>query len=114
MDCWIVHHAEKFWQNFLADFLGESLAFFFVALAVAFQAVAQDFVEKHGGGAAAEKSGAVVGFGHRSFAEIAEVGGHFFDFGGEFAFDRKTFGARSLKSLNAKEVHAVFGAGLRF
>ena len=71
-------------------------------------------MEKHGGGSTAEKRGTVVGFGHKSLAEIVEVGGHFLDFCGEFAFGGKTFGARGLKSFNAKEVHAVVGAGLRF
>src|SRR5690242_6601425 len=80
VDCRIVNDAEEFWQNFLADLFGEGLAFFFVALAVTFQAMAEDLMKKHGGSAAAEKSGTVVGLSHRSFAEIAEVGGHFFDF----------------------------------
>src|SRR5215475_4366740 len=62
----IVNHAEKFWQNLLADFLGEGLALFFVALAVAFEAVAEDFVEEYGRVAAAEQRGAVVRFRQRS------------------------------------------------
>ncbi len=72
----VVGDAEEGGQDLLAEELGEGLAFVVAALALAFEAVAEDFVEEDGGGAAAEDGGAVEGLGDGSFAEGLEVFGH--------------------------------------
>ena len=53
----IVGNAEKFWEDFLVDLFGEGLSFIFIALAVAFEAMAEYFVEEDGGGASAKQAG---------------------------------------------------------
>src|SRR5260221_3004038 len=78
----IVHDAQEFRNDFLADFFGEGLPFVFVALAVPLEAVAENFVEEDSGGAAAQKRRTGIGLGDRSFAQGVEVGGPFFGFGG--------------------------------
>src|SRR5215470_7908086 len=44
----IVGDAQKFWQYLLANLLSEGLAFLFVALPVAFEAMAEHFVKENG------------------------------------------------------------------
>ena len=60
-------------QDRLAEELGEGLALLVAALALAFEAVAEDFVEEDGGGAAAEDGGAVEGLGDRGDAQGLEI-----------------------------------------
>ncbi len=108
----IVGDAEKLGENFLANFFGEGLSLFFVALAMAFEAMAEDFVEKNGGSASAEKRGTVVRLGDGRLAEILQVFRHFIDFGGELGFAGKTAGGRRLKRFDAQELHAIVGARL--
>src|SRR5689334_6476199 len=79
-----------------------------------FETVAEHFMEKDGGGASAQQGGTVVWLGHGGFPESAEVDSHFFDFGVEFGFHWESFGVRRLKGFDAKKVHAVVGASLRF
>ena len=110
---WIVHHAKEFRQDSLANFLGESLAFFFVTLSVPFQSVAEDFVKEDGSGTAAQQGRTVVRLSHGSFAESIDIRRHFVDFGREFGFWRQALGIRSLKGFDAEKLHAVLGARLR-
>ena len=99
-------------QNGFAEELGEGLALFVAALALAFQAMAEDFVEEDGRGAAAEDGGAVEGLGDR--ARRAALPG---SFAITAALARSVFwsgrcgGRVGLEGLVAEHVHAVGGAG---
>jgi len=61
----VVDHAQEFRQHFLADFLRECLSFFFIALPVAFQSVAQHFMEKDRRRAPAQYRRSIVRLRHR-------------------------------------------------
>ncbi len=107
----VVGDAEEGGQDLLAEELGEGLAFVVAALALAFEAVAEDFVEEDGGGAAAEDGGAVEGLGDGSFAEGLEVLGHGDGLVGEGLLVGEVGGIVGFEGLGAEEVHAVGGAG---
>ncbi len=110
----VVRDAEKFRQHFLVDFLGEGLSFIFIALAMTFEAMAEDFMEEDRSSASAKKRGAVVGLGDRRFAQIFEVRGDLVDLAGQIGFAGKAGGGRGLKGFDANQFHAVIGARFRF
>jgi hypothetical protein len=66
----VVGDADEAGKDGLAEELGEGLALFVAALALAFKAVAEDLVEEDGGGASAKDGRAVEGLGDRGGAEI--------------------------------------------
>ena len=85
----------------------------FVLLAVAFDAVAEDFVEEDAGGAAGEDGRADEGFGDGRLEQRAKVGGDAVDGGGEDLFRGQAGGVGGFEGFAGAEVHAVggFGAG---
>ena len=107
----VVGDGEEAGQDIFAEVLGEGLALLVAALALAFKAVAEHFVEEDRGGAAGEDGGAVEGLGDRGFAQgfkaVAEVAHGGFEVG---LFGQAVDGF-GLEGLFAEEVHAVVGAG---
>ncbi len=107
----IVDHTEKVGQNWLADFLGESLAFLLAALAVAFEAMSEHFVKEDGGGAPGEQGWSGERLGHRSFTQGLQIACHFLDAGANLRFARQMVDAPGLEGFDAHQFHAVIGAG---
>ena len=106
----IIGDAQEFGKHDLIHFFREGLAFVFAALAMAFEAMAENFVEENGGGAAGEKRGAVERLGDGRFAQRGEIFSHFWNAARDFGFGRKLIGRERLESFHAKEIHAIFGA----
>ena len=106
----VIVDAQKIWKHTLVHFLGECLSFGFSALAVSFQPVPQDLVEKHSGRSPREQRGAIEWFGQWRGAECLEVGRHFFFLGGQFLLGRESLGLRGIKSFHAYQVHSIVGA----
>ena len=94
-----------------ADVLGEGLALLVAALALALEAMAEDFVEEDGGGAAGENGGAVEGLGDRSFAQRLEALAERAHGGFEIGLLGQAVDGFGFEGLLAEEVHAVVGAG---
>ena len=88
----VVGDGEEAGQNVFADIFGEGLAFFVAALALAFEAVAEDFVEEDGGGASGENGGAVERLGDWGFAQSFETFAQLAD--GRFQFGLRRAGRR--------------------
>lgn len=110
----IVGDGEEVGENFFVDLFGEGLAFFATALALAFDAMAEDFVKKDGGGAAGEQGGAAVRLGEWGGAEGVEVVGDAGDGGVDFGLGRELGGIGVLKGFGALEHHAIVGEDLAF
>ena len=108
----IVGDAQERRQHELIYFLGEGLAFGVAALAMAFQAVSENFVEENSGGAAGKHGRTRVRFGNRSGAQRFQIGGDLVDLGLQFGFGRKLVGRGGLKSFDAQKIHAIVGAGV--
>ena len=79
-------------------------------LALAFEPVAEHFVEEDRGGAAGENRGAVEGFGDRSFAQRLETLAQIAYGGFEVGLIGKPVDGFSFEGLFAKEIHAIVGA----
>ena len=94
-----------------ADVLGEGLAFFVAALALALEAMAEHLVEEDGGGAAGENRGAVEGLGDRSLAQRFEALAQIAHGGFEIGLRGKAVDGWSFEGLLAEQVHAIVGAG---
>ncbi len=107
----VVGDGEEGGQDLLAELLGEGLAFGVAALALAFETVAEDFVEEDGGGATGEDGGAVEGLGDGSGAEGDEVVRHGEGLVEDGLLVGEVGGFVGLEGFDAEEVHAVGGAG---
>ena len=77
----IVDDRQERGQNLLADFLGEGLALAFVTLAMAFQAMPENLVEKHSGRAARKHRRAHVRLGGGSGAQRLQIRSDSIDLG---------------------------------
>src|SRR5690606_15091426 len=69
----VVIDIDKVGEDLLADFLGEGLAFEFGLLAMAFDAVAEDFVKRHAGSAIHQNRRPDVRFGQRRLQQSVEL-----------------------------------------
>ncbi len=98
-------------QDGLVEELGEGLAFLVAALALAFEAVAEDLVKEDGGGAAAEDGGAVEGLGDGGDAEGFEVFRHGEGLRDEGCLVGQAAELVAFEGLDAVKIHAVGGAG---
>src|SRR5205085_4812732 len=58
----IVNHRDEIWKNRLIHFLRECLSFAFVLLAVPFDSMTEDFVEKYSARTPGQNGGSGVGF----------------------------------------------------
>ena len=85
----IVHDGEKRGQHLLSDFFREGLAFAFVALAMAFEPMSENFVEEHGGGAPGKHRRSSIRLGGRRGAQGFQVGRNFIDLGEQLGFRRE-------------------------
>ncbi len=107
----IVGDGKKIGQNRLADVLGEGLALFVAALALALEAMAEDFVEEDGGGATGENGRAVEWLSDRSLAQRFEALAELAHRGFEIGLRGKAVDSRGFECLLAEEIHAIVGAG---
>ena len=107
----VVGDGKEVGQHRLADVLGKGLALFVAALALALEAVAEHFVEEHGGGAAGENRRTVERLSDRRLAQrfktLAELAHGRFELG----LRGKAVDGFGLECLLAEEIHAVVGAG---
>jgi hypothetical protein len=108
----VERHAEKFGQHAFADALGEGLAVGFVLLPVAFDAVAENFVEENAGRASAENGRADVGLDERGLQEIDEILGGPVDGGLDLAIlgERLRIGGR--EEVRRGQIHSILGLAL--
>ena len=107
----VVGDGEEGGEDGLAEELGEGLALLVAALALAFEAMAEDLVEEDGGGAAGEDGWAVEGLGDGRGAEGFEVFGHRKRFVGNGLLIGQVRERVGLEGLGAEELHAVGSAG---
>ena len=113
LQCGVEGDCEEIREDLFADFLSEGLTFGFVFLAMTFDAMTEDFVEKDAGRATGKNRGSHKGFGDRSLQEIFDVGGNLLNGGAYFLIVGKTVGVEGFKGIEIGDVHAVlrFGAG---
>ena len=111
VDRGVVGDRKEIGKDRLADILGEGLAFFVAALALAFETMAEDFMEEDGGGAAGKNGGTVEWLGNRSFAQRFKTLAELAHGGCQFGLRGKAVAGWSFEGLLAKEVHAIVGAG---
>ena len=104
-------HAEEAGQHIRADALGERLAFAFVLLAVAFDAVAEDLVEEDAGGAPGEDGRADERLGLGGLQQFGDVVGHAVDGRQNHLVVRQPRFLHRLKGLKRAHVGAVGGLG---
>src|SRR5207248_3065374 len=97
----IINHAEESWQDLLIELLGERLAFFHTALALALNAMSKHFVKKYCGGASGEQRRTVIRLNHRSGAEFLEIAAQLFDFGQDLGIQGKPFRRAGIEALAA-------------
>ena len=105
----VVGDAEELGQNRLAEQLGEGLALFVAALALAFEAMAEDFVEEDCGGAAAEDRRSVEGLGYGRGAQGFEALRQGDGLSASTLLVGQVAGGIGLEGLGAEQVHAVGG-----
>ena len=106
-------HAEEIGQHLGADALGERLAFAFVLLAVAFDAVAEDLVEEDAGGAAGEDRRSDEGLGLGGLEQFGNVVGHAVDGGEHHLVVGQAGFIHGLEGFERADVGAVGGLGRR-
>ena len=104
-------HAEEIGQHLGADALGEGLAFAFVLLAVAFDAMAEDLVEEDAGGAPGEDRRTDEGLGLGGLQEFGDIVGHAVDRRQDHLVVRQPRFVHRFKGLKRADVGAVRGLG---
>ena len=101
---------EKVRQHARAQALGEGLAFALIFLAVAFDAVSEDFVEEDAGGASGENGRAQKGFGYRGVQQSGQIGAHAVDGGQQHVVGRQRGGIGGVEARCRRQIHTVGGA----
>ncbi len=98
-------------QDFLVEFLGEGLTLFIAALALAFEPVAEHFVEENGGGAAGEYGRSIDRLRGRRLAQRLQARAKLAHGRFHHCLRGQALHSFGFESLRPEEVHAVVGAG---
>src|SRR5258706_11102752 len=110
VQCGIIRDTQEIGKHALIYFFRERLPFSFAALAMPFEAMPQNLMEKYGCCAPLKQSGPVKWLCQLRDSQSLQVGSHFFFFRGEFLFAPETLGLRGLKSLYTHQEPFIGGS----